>query len=120
MRPRVSLEIDTALARDAKDGPFAGGEFGEGFLAETTDRLAALASGDDHAGRPEAPKVPRDERLRQADVGDQFRDGRLALGQAPDDPQAVDVGHDLVEGAELAELFGLGDGCGDRAADPGW
>jgi len=120
MRPGVSLEIDTALARDAKDGPFAGGEFGEGFLAEATDRLAALASGDDDTGRPKPPEVPRDERLRQSDMGDEFRDGRFALGQAPHDAQAVDVGHDLVEGAKLAELFGLGDRGGDRAADPGW
>jgi hypothetical protein len=52
-------------------------------------------------------------------MGDQFRDGRLALREAADDPQPVDVGHDLVEGAQLAELFGLDDGRGDRAADPG-
>ena len=53
-------------------------------------------------------------------MGDQFGDGGFALGQASDDTQAVHVGHDLVEGAELAQLFGLGDGCGDRAAYVGW
>ena len=63
--------------------------------------------------------MPRHERLGEPDVGDELRDGRLALGQATDDAQAVHVGHDLVEGTKLAELFGLGDGRGDRAADPG-
>jgi hypothetical protein len=52
-------------------------------------------------------------------VGDELRDGRLALGQASDDAQTVHVGHHLVEGTELAEVFGLGDGRRDRAADPG-
>ena len=40
-------------------------------------------------------------------------------GQPADDAQAVHVGHDLVEGTQLAQVFGLGDGRGDRAADPG-
>ncbi len=109
-----------ALAGHAEDGPLAGGELGERLLAEATDRLAALASGDDDTGRPEATEVPRDEGLRESDVGDQFRDGRLALGETAHDAQAVDVGHDLVEGAKLTELFGLGDRRGDRAAHPGW
>jgi hypothetical protein len=63
--------------------------------------------------------MPRHERLGQPDVGDELGHGRLALGQATNDAQAVHVGHHLVEGAQLAELFGLGDGRGDRAADPG-
>ena len=56
---------------------------------------------------------------RQPDMGDELGDGRLAVGQAADDAQPVDVGHDLVEGTQLAEVFGLGDGRGDGAADPG-
>ena len=52
-------------------------------------------------------------------MGDELRDGRLAVGQAADDAQPVHVGHDLVEGTQLAQVFGLGDGRGDRAADPG-
>ena len=52
-------------------------------------------------------------------MGDELGDGRLALGQPADDAQPVHVGHDLVEGTQLAQVFGLGDGGGDRAADPG-
>ena len=52
-------------------------------------------------------------------MGDELRDGGFALGQPADDPQAVDVGHHLVEGAQLAQVFGLGDGGGDGAADSG-
>ena len=63
--------------------------------------------------------MPRHERLRQPDMGDELGDGRLALGQASHDAQPVHVGHDLVEGAQLAQVVGLGDGRGDRAADPG-
>ena len=47
------------------------------------------------------------------------RDGGLAVGEPAHDAQPVHVGHDLVEGAQLAQVFGLGDGRGDRAADPG-
>jgi hypothetical protein len=50
---------------------------------------------------------------------DELGDGGLAVGEPAHDAQPVDVGHDLVEGTQLAEVFGLGDGCGDRAADPG-
>jgi hypothetical protein len=120
IRPRASFEIVTALARDAQDRAFARGELGERSLAESADRLAAAAPGLDDTSASQAAEVPRDERLRQPDMSDELRDGRLALRQAPDDPQPVDVGHDLVEGAQLAEVFGLGDGGGDRAADSGW
>jgi hypothetical protein len=111
--------MDIALTRNAQDRTLAGGELGERLLAQAADGLAPVATRDDDAGRTQATEVPRDERLRQTDVGDQFRDGRLALGQAPDDAQAVHVGHHLVEGAQLAQVFGLGDGGGDGAADPG-
>src|SRR4051812_18428291 len=52
-------------------------------------------------------------------MGDQLGHRRLALSQPPDDAQPVHVGHHLVEGAKLAQLFGLSDGRGDGAADPG-
>lgn len=91
----------------------------EGLCAQAADRLATPTAGHDDPGSPEAPEVPRDERLRQPDMGDELRDGRLALRQAAHDAQAIHVGHDLVEGTQLAELFGLGDGRGDGAADPG-
>jgi hypothetical protein len=37
--------------------------------------------------------------------------------QPADDPQAVDVGEGLVDEAQLAQLVGLEDGVGDRAAN---
>ena len=52
-------------------------------------------------------------------MGDQLGDGRLAVGEAADDAQPVHVGHDLVEGTQLAQVIGLGDGGGDGAADSG-
>ena len=119
MRPRDSFEIDIGLARHAEDRALAGRELRECLLAEAADGLAALAPRLDDASSPEATEMPRHERLREPDVGDELGDGRLALGQATDDAQAVHVGHDLVEGTQLAKFFGLGDGCGDRAADPG-
>jgi hypothetical protein len=39
--------------------------------------------------------------------------------QAADDAQAVDVGEGLVNQTQLAQLLGLEDGVGDRAADVG-
>ena len=38
---------------------------------------------------------------------DQLGDGRVAVRQAAQDAQPVHVGHDLVEGAQLAEIVGL-------------
>ncbi len=84
---------------EAQDRALTGRELGEGLLAQAADGLAALAPRLDDAGSPEATEVPRHERLREPDVGDELRDGRLALRQATDDAQAVHVGHDLVEGA---------------------
>ena len=52
-------------------------------------------------------------------MGDELGDRRFAVGQTSDDPQSVDVGHDLVERAQLAQVLGLGDGGGDGAADSG-
>ena len=56
---------------------------------------------------------------RQADLRDELGDGRLACGEAPDDPQPVDVGEGLVDEAQLAQLVRLDDGVGDRAANAG-
>ena len=60
-----------------------------------------------------------DERLRQADVGDELGDARLALGQATDDAQAVHVGEGLVEGTQLAQVVGLGDDLRRSWSGPG-
>jgi hypothetical protein len=106
------------LAREAEDSPLARGELDEGLRAQSADRLATVATGLDDAGRAEPTQVPRDERLREADMGDEFRHRRLAAGESADDAQAVHVGHDLVEGTQLAKVFGLNDDGGDRAADP--
>jgi hypothetical protein len=63
--------------------------------------------------------VPRDERLGQTDLGDELGDGGLGLGQAADDPEAVDVGERLVDEPEFAQVAGLDDGGRDRRADAG-
>ena len=63
----------------------------------------------DEAGGAQALEVMADERLGQPDVGDELGDARLAVGQAADDAQAIDVGEGLVERAQLAQLFGLED-----------
>src|SRR4051794_11755237 len=121
MRPRDSFEMVTGLplARETEDGALARGELFECFLPQAADRLAAVAARLDHARGAEPAEMPGHERLAQADVGDQLGDGRLALGEAPDDAQAVHVGHDLVEGAQLAQVLGLGDGGCDGATDSG-
>ena len=106
-------------ARETEDGPLACSEFDERLLAQSADRLAAMPARLDDPGRPEATQMPGNQRLREADMGDQLCDGRLADGEPPDDAQSVHVCHDLVEGTQLTKLFRLGDGRGDRAADPG-
>ena len=63
--------------------------------------------------------MPRDERLGQPHLRHELRDGRLAVSEAADDPQPVHVGESLVDEAQLAQLVGLEDGVGDRAADAG-
>ena len=52
-------------------------------------------------------------------MGDELGDRRLAVRQAADDAEAIYVGHDLVEGAQLAQVIRLGDGRGDGAANAG-
>ena len=63
--------------------------------------------------------MPGDQRLGQPDLRDQLGDRGLAVCQAPDDSQAVDVGEGLVNQTQLTQLLGLEDGVGDRAADVG-
>jgi hypothetical protein len=61
--------------------------------------------------------MPRDQRLGQADLGDELGHGRFGAGKGANDPEAVHVGQRLVDQAQLAQLFGLEDGVGDRAAN---
>ena len=63
--------------------------------------------------------MPRDERLGEADLGDELGDGRLRAGEGAHDPKAIDVGEGLVDETQLAQLVRLEDGAGDRAADAG-
>lgn len=63
--------------------------------------------------------MPGHQRLRQPDLRDELGDRRLAMREAPDDPEAVDVGEGLVDEAQLAQLLGLDDDVGDRTADVG-
>src|SRR4029079_69846 len=82
IRPRDSLEMVTSSTCHAQDGAFAGRELLERLLAQAADRLAALPAGHHDTGRPETTQMPRHERLAEADVGDELRHGRLALGTA--------------------------------------
>ncbi len=50
---------------------------------------------------------------------DEIPDGGRAAREAPDDPQAVDVGERLVEEPELAQVIWLVDDGGERRTDPG-
>jgi hypothetical protein len=63
--------------------------------------------------------VPADEGLRQADLLDQVRDRGVAVGEALDDAEPIDVGECLVDDPQLAELVGLVDDRGDGRTDPG-
>ena len=106
-------------AREAEDGALALGDLAERLRAEAADRLAADPSGLDEPGRAQALEVMADERLRQADMGDQVVTRGLALGEPAHDAQAVDVGEGLVEGAQVAQVIGLDDDRRDGRADPG-
>jgi SAM-dependent methyltransferase len=57
--------------------------------------------------------------LREANLRDELRDGRVGGGQPADDPQAIDIGEGLVDEPQLAQVVGLEDGVRDRAADVG-
>ena len=95
------------------------GEFVECLRPEAADGFAAMSPCLDDASAAEAADVPGHERLRQSDMRDELRDRRLAVRQAAHDPKAIHVGHDLVEGTQLAEVIRLGDGRGDGAANSG-
>jgi hypothetical protein len=97
----------------------AGRERVEGLGAETAERLAPDPARRHEPGGPQSPDMPRDERLRQADLGDELCDRGLGDREGPDDPEAVDVGQRLVDETQLAQLLRLEDGVGDRAADAG-
>src|SRR3954463_15711752 len=82
IRPRDSLEIVTGSlsAREPEDRALTLGEFLERFFTKSTDGPAPLPPRDDAPGGREPAEMPRHERLREADMGDELRDGRLALG----------------------------------------
>ena len=109
-----------SAAADAEDGALARGE-----LARTPPRGGGRSSRGPGAGsrRRRPPGGGRGATTtsgwREPTWAMSSRDGRLALGQPADDAQAVHVGHDLVERAQLAQVVGLGDGRGDGAADSG-
>ena len=103
----------------AEDLAFAVEERVEGGRQETADRLAADPPGLDEAGGAEAADMPRDERLRQADVVDELGDRRLGAGEPLNDPQPVHVSEGLVEGPQCAQLLGLVDDRRDGAAHAG-
>lgn len=63
--------------------------------------------------------MPRDERLRQPDLGHELGDRRLGGRETADDPKAVDVGEGLVDEAQLAQLVGLEDRVREGAANAG-
>src|SRR4051794_38056146 len=121
MRPRDSFEMVTGLplARETEDGALARGELFECFLAQAADRLASVAACLDHAGGAEPAEMPGHERLAQADVGDELGDGRLALGEAPDDAQAGHLGHYPLGRAPMAHGPRVGGGGGGGSTGPG-
>ncbi len=63
--------------------------------------------------------MPRDERLGEADLGHEVRNGRFAGGEPANDAQAVHVGERLVDDPQLAQVLGWQDGGRDRAPDVG-
>jgi hypothetical protein len=63
--------------------------------------------------------VPAHERLRQADFLDEVGDRRVAVREALDDAEPIDVGERLVDDPQLAELIGLVDDRSDSRTDPG-
>ena len=119
IRSRPAFERVIGSAHDAEDGPLARGDLVEGLRTEADDDLAPVALGRDETGVAKTLDMMGDERLGQSDVLDEVADGRGAARQAADDAEAIDVGQRLVERAQAAEVLGLLDERGDRAADPG-
>ena len=107
-------------ARHAQDGALARGE-----LVRTPPRGGGRPSRGPGAGSRRRRRARRRPRCHDTSGCDRptwaMSSATVAspCGQAADDAQPVHVGHDLVEGTQLAQVVGLGDGRGDRAADAG-
>jgi hypothetical protein len=97
----------------------AGREGLERLGQQAAHGLPAAPSGLHQPGHTEPTEVPRDQRLGQADVLDQLRHGRVAVGEAAHDAQPIDVGQGLVEQPDGTQVVGLVDDRGDGGADPG-
>ena len=113
------------LAGDAEDGALA--------LGDLAERLGASAQ---TVSRPTrwlwtSPAARRRLRWwltsgwREPDVRDELADRGVALGQALDDAQPVDVGEGLVERPQVAQVIGLDDdrwrwSCGCGRGRHGW
>jgi hypothetical protein len=116
---RVLEPLPVDEFRQAEDRTLSRLEVLERLPSNAADGLAAGPPRRDESRAPQPANVPRDERLGQADLGDELRDRRGTGGETPDDSQAVDVGECLVDEAQVAQLVGLEDGVGEGAADPG-
>src|SRR4051812_26521420 len=110
---RDSFEIVMCSAGDPEDCPFAGVELVEGCGPQAADRLAPDPARLDDTGRSETAQMPGHERLGEPHMVGQLGHRRITMGEPAHDAQPVHVGHDLVEGTQLAEIVRLGDGRGD-------
>jgi hypothetical protein len=63
--------------------------------------------------------VPADQGLGEPDLLDQIGDRCVAVREALDDAEPIDVGECLVDDPQLAELVGLVDDRCDGRANPG-
>ena len=63
--------------------------------------------------------MPADERLREPDLLDQIGDGCVAIREALNDAEPIDVGECLVDDPQLAELVGLVDDRRNGRTDSG-
>ena len=111
--------VHRCWARQAEDRPLARDEGLERLGAEAAHRLAAVSARRDEPGGAQPADVPADERLRQPDLLDQVRHRRVAVREALDDAEPIDVGERLVDDPQLAELVGLVDDRSDGRTDAG-
>jgi hypothetical protein len=102
---------------EAEDAALMLGKGAESLGEQARDGLTADATRLDEAGDSEPPEMPRDERLAQPDALDELGDGRLALGEALDDAQAVHVRERLVDETQRAQVLWLVDDGRDGRAD---
>ena len=119
LKTRRSAAHPLRSRRQAEDRPLAGDEGLERLGTEAARRLAAVPAGLDEPGGPQPADMPADERLGQPDFLDQVRHRRVAVREALDDAEPIDVGECLVDDPQLAELVGLVDDRGDGRTDPG-